>query len=248
MNRFLNILILCAFGFVLFSPKSNAQSTDRDYIRLGNKHYHKGEFDKALTNFTKALEKKKTVEAYYNFANAALAQGQDSTANVSYMMADSLGFTNSLKRAKNFHNMGNIWYMHGVREMRSNGQNAGKAFETAVNLYKCALRCNPNDWETRYNLAMAQHQLKKNQNGGGGGGGNDDKNQDKDKDKKDEQKKDEQKKQEQQQNQQQQQQDKDQMSDQAAEQLLNSAQQDEKNVQQKVKVNPQRRKSLEKDW
>ncbi len=247
MNRFLNILILLAFQFVLFAPKADAQSTDRDYIRLGNRHYHKGEFDKALTNFTKALEKKKTVEAYYNFANAALAQGQDSTANVTYMMADSLGFTNSLKRAKNFHNMGNIWYMQGVREMRSNGQNAGKAFETAVNLYKCALRCNPEDWQTRYNLAMAQHQLKKNQNGGGGGG-NDDKNQDKDKDKKDEQKKEEQKKQEQQQNQQQQQQDKDQMSDQAAEQLLNSAQQDEKNVQQKVKVNPQRRKSLEKDW
>ena len=39
------------------------------------------------------------------------------------------------------------------------------------------------------------------------------------------------------------------MSNQAAEQLLNSAQQDEKNVQRKLKENTNnRRRSLEKDW
>ena len=39
------------------------------------------------------------------------------------------------------------------------------------------------------------------------------------------------------------------MSDQAAEQLLNSAQQDEKSVQRKVNQNPNnKRRSLEKDW
>lgn len=247
MKRIFNILFI-TLHLALFALVANAQSTDRDYIRIGNKHYHKGEFDKALTNYTKALEKKKTVEAFFNFANASLQQGQDSTACVAFLNADSLGYTNQLKRAKNFHNLGNIWYVQGIRQMRSNGDGAGKAFQTAVDLYKSSLRCNPKDNETRYNLAMAQFMLKKNQ-GNGGGGGNDDKNQDKDK--QDQQKKDEQKKQEQQkqqQDQQQQQDQKEQMSDEAAEQLLNSAQQDEKNVQQKVKVNPQRRRSLEKDW
>ena len=39
------------------------------------------------------------------------------------------------------------------------------------------------------------------------------------------------------------------MSDQTAEQLLNSAQQDEKSVQRKLKENTNsRRRSLEKDW
>ena len=238
MKRIFIIHTLFILYSSFFVSIGYAQTTDRDYIRLGNKNYHKGDFDKAITNFSKALEKKKSVEAYYNFAGAALLQGQDSTANASYLMADSLGFTNPLKRAKNFHNMGNIWYMYGVQQMRSNGQNAGKAFQNAVNLYKSSLRCNPNDDETRYNLAMALHQLKNNQNGGGGGG--DDKNQDE---------KDQSKSQDQQQQQQQEQeQKKDQMSDEAADQLLNSAQQDEKNVQQKVKVNPQRRRSLEKDW
>jgi len=227
----------------------SAQSTDRDYIRVGNKHYHKGDYDKALTNYTKALEKNKSVEAYYNFGCASLMMSQDSTANSHFTMADSLGFTNQLKRAHNYHNLGNIWYMHGIQQMRSNDQKASESFQNAVNLYKSSLRCKPNDNETRYNLAMAQHQLKKSQNGGGGGGQNDQK---KDQDKQDQQKQDQdkqdQQKQQQQQQQQQQQDQKDQMSKEAAEQLLNSAQQDEKNVQRKVKANPTQRRSLEKDW
>lgn len=244
MKRIFQILFV-VLNLSVYAVAVSAQSTDRDYLRLGNKYFHKSEFDKALTNYTKALEKKKSVEAFYNFAGASLALQRDSTANENYMMADSLGFTNQLKRAKNYHNLGNLWYMQGVQQMRSNGKDAGKAFQNAVNCYKTALRCNPKDDETRYNLAMALHQLKKNQNGNGGGG-SDDKN--KDKDKQEQQKKEEQKKQEQQKQQQQQQEQKEQLSDQAAEQLLNSAQQDEKNVQQKVKVNPQRRRSLEKDW
>lgn len=243
MKRLLYIVTLFLLQTFQFVGTASAQTTDRDHIRMGNKHYRKGDFDKALTSFTKALEKKKTVEAFFNSGCAALVQGQDSTAIVAFEHADSLGFTNQLKRAKNFHNMGNIWYKYGIQQMRSNGQNVAGAFQNAVNMYKSSLRCNPNDNETRYNLAMALYQLKKNQNnnGGGSGGGND-------KDKQEQQKKDEQQKQQQQQQQQQQQDQKDQMSDEAAEQLLNSAQQDEKNVQQKVKVNPQRRRSLEKDW
>lgn len=247
MKRIFQILFV-VLNLSVYAVAVSAQSTDRDYLRLGNKYFHKGEYDKALTNYTKALEKKKSVEAYYNYAGASLVLRQDSTANANYIMADSLGFTNPLKRAKNYHNLGNLWYMQGVQQMRSNGKDAGKAFQNAINCYKTALRCNPKDDETRYNLAMAIHQLKKsnNSNSNGGGGGSDDKN--KDKDKQEQQKKEEQKKQEQQKQQQQQQEQKEQLSDQAAEQLLNSAQQDEKNVQQKVKVNPQRRRSLEKDW
>lgn len=249
MKRLFYILLLMVLHVSVF-----AQSTDRDYIRLGNKKYRSGDFEKAMTNYQKALEKKKTVEAFYNYGCAALFMGRDSLANNAFINADSLGFTNKLKRAKNFHNLGNAWYAYGVQQLRSNGQEAGKAFQNAVNFYKSSLRCNPKDDETRYNLAMALHQLKKNKNNnGGGGGGNDDKSKDKDKDQKDQQKQDQQKKQDQQQQQQQNQpqekkEQKDQMSDEAAEQLLNSAQQNEKSVQRKVQTNPQKRKSLEKDW
>ncbi|MBR5150643.1 MAG: aerotolerance regulator BatC, partial [Bacteroidaceae bacterium] len=76
--------------------------------------------------------------------------------------------------------------------------------------YKQSLRENPNDHETRYNLALAMHQLK------------------------------------QQQQQQEQQQE---MSKENAEQILQAAMQDEKDVQEKVKKMMQLRgRKLEKDW
>lgn len=231
-----------------------AQSA-RDFIRLGNVAYRQEQYDKAETYYLKSLEKSPSFEAYYNLGNTYVMQQKDSTAFENYKKADSIGTNDPMRKARNFHNMGNIWYAQGLGAMHQGGGNAADAFQKAVNFYKSSLRCNPDDNETRYNLAMAQYQLKKNQDQNGGGG-NDDKNKDQDKqdqqkqDKQEQQKQDQQKQDEQQKDQQQQpEQKKDDMSDQAAEQLLNSAQQDEKAVQRKVNQNQNnRRRSLEKDW
>ena len=246
-------LIYSILLFVAVLPMV-AQSA-RDCIRMGNVAYRQGLYDKAETYYLKSIEKSPSFEAYYNLGNAYIMQQKDSTAFDNYKKADSIGTNDPMRRAKNFHNMGNIWYAQGLAATRQEGGNATGAFQNAVNFYKSSLRCNPDDNETRYNLAMAQYQLKKNQNNNGGGGGNDDKNQDKqdeEQQKQDEQKQDQrQNKNEQNQQQQQQQpeQQKDEMSDQTAEQLLNSAQQDEKGVQHKVNQNPNNgRRSLEKDW
>ena len=216
-----------------------AQSA-RDFIRMGNKAYREKQYDKAETMYLKSIAKDPTFEGYYNLGNAYVMQMKDSTAFENYKKADSIGTNDPLRKARNFHNMGNIWYAQGMAASRQQGGNAVSAFQRAVEFYKSSLRCNPEDDETRYNLAMAQHQLKKNQDqqNQNGGGGNDDKN----KDKQDQDK-------QQQQQQPQPEQKKDEMSDQAAEQLLNSAQQDEKGVQHKVNKNQNnRRRSLEKDW
>lgn len=233
-----------------------AAQSARDFIRLGNVAYRQEQYDKAETYYLKSLAKQPSFEAYYNLGNTYVMQQKDSTAFENYRKADSIGTNDPMRKARNFHNMGNIWYAQGVGAMHQEGGNAVDAFQTAVNFYKSSLRCNPDDNETRYNLAMAQYQLKKNQQkdqNQNGGGGDDDKKQDKDKDKK-ENEKDQQKPQEkdQQQDKQQKQQPeqkKDDMSDQVAEQLLNSAQQDEKGVQRKVNQNQNhRRRNLEKDW
>ena len=236
-----------------------AQSA-RDFIRMGNKAYREKQYDKAETMYLKSIAKNPSFEAYYNLGNAYVMQMKDSTAFENYLKADSIGSNDPMRKARNFHNMGNIWYAQGMAASRQQGGNAVAAFQRAVDYYKSSLRCNPKDDETRYNLAMAQHQLKKNQDQQqNGGGGNDDKNKDKqDQDKQqqqqkqDQQKQDQQKKDEDKQQQQQQpqpEQKKDEMSDQVAEQLLNSAQQDEKGVQRKVNKNQNnKRRSLEKDW
>lgn len=228
MNRWILIILVAAC-----CHNVKAQTSDRDYIRLGNAAYRQEAYNKAEVYYTKAIEKKESAEAYFNLGNALTMQRQDSTAYQKYMQSLELVGGNNLKKAKIFHNMGNLQY-------------ASRNYKDAAELFKASLRCNPNDNETRYNLAMALYMLKNNPNGGGGGGGNDDKQ-----DKKEQQDKQQQQQQEkeQQQKQQQQKQNQQNMSEEAAEQLLNSAQQDEKNVQQKVKQKqggqPRR---LQKDW
>ena len=252
MRRFFYSIFLLMFVLPAMSQSA------RDFIRMGNKAYREKQYDKAETLYLKSIAKSPSFEAYYNLGNAYVMQEKDSTAFENYKKADSIGTNDAMRRARNFHNMGNIWYAQGVGAMRQQGGNATTAFQRAVDFYKSSLRCNPDDNETRYNLAMAQYMLKKNQDQGGGG--NDDKNQDKDKQNQDkqqqkqeqqkqDQQKEDKKKDEQQAQPQQPEQKKDEMSDQAAEQLLNSAQQDEKGVQRKVNQNQNsKRRSLEKDW
>ena len=241
---------------LIVASVATAQSA-RDLIRMGNKAYRAGQYGDAETLYLKSLDKSPSFEAYYNLGNTYIMQQKDSTAFENYKRADSLGTADPKRRAANFHNMGNIWYAQGVGAMRMQKGNPAAAFQQAVEFYKSSLRCNPDDNETRYNLAMALFMLKKNQNNGGGGGN--DQNQDdkqdqqkQDQQKQDQQKQDQQKQDQQKQDQQQQQQKqekKDEMGDQTAEQLLNSAQQDEKSVQRKLKENTNsRRRSLEKDW
>ncbi len=241
-------LIVCLLWGMMMSPVM-AQSA-RDFVRLGNRAYRAGQYDKAETCYLKSIAKEPSFEAYYNLGNAYVMQQKDSTAFENYKRADSIGTSDPLRKARNFHNMGNIWYAQGMGAMRQQDGNAVGAFQNAVNFYKSSLRCNPADNETRYNLAMAQHQLKKSQDQQKNGGNNQqqqqqDKQKQQQQQQQDQQKKDEEQKKEQQKPEPK----KDEMSDQTAEQLLNSAQQDERGVQRKVnkKQNFQRR-NLEKDW
>lgn len=266
MNRLLHIIAFFIAFTLVFSVDAVAQSA-RDCIRLGNVAYRSKQYDKAETMYLKSIEKSPSFEAYYNLANTYVMQQKDSTAFENYKKADSIGTSDPMRKARNFHNMGNIWYAQGLAAATQQDGNPAQAFQNAVNFYKSSLRCNPNDDETRYNLAMAQYQLKKNQDKNGGGGGNDNKDdQNKDKQNQDKQKQDQDKKNQDKQNQDQQKQDQDkkdekkpeqqqpqpqknEMSDQVAEQLLNSAQQDEKGVQRKVNKNQNgKRRNLEKDW
>lgn len=231
----------------LFTLFAHAQDSDRDFIRLGNRHYRNMQFHDASTNYLKALSKKQSFEANYNLGNSLVLQGQDSTAFERYKDALAQPCDNALKKAKVYHNMGNQMYANGCAMMKSSNGNATQSFQQAIDLYKSSLRCNPADNETRYNLAMAQYMLKKSQQQGGGG--SQDQNKDEKKDEENQQQQQQQEQQQQQQKKEQQQQDNT-MSDEAAQQLLNSAQQDEKNVQKKVqeqKTN-NRSRQLEKDW
>ncbi len=268
MTCFRYMLIVC---LSLCSVTAFAQNSDRDYIRMGNKSFREKDYNKAETYYRKALDKNPSLEAFYNLGNSLAFQNKDSVAFAQYKEALNRIAETSEKKAFVYHNMGNLSYAVGCAMMKANSPDAAKSFAQAVELYKGALRCNPGDNETRYNLAMAQYMLKKNQqnqndnqqdqNRQNKDKNKDDKNQDKNKDDKDKQDKDKQDKdkqdenknqdkgQDKQQRQQQQQPQEGQMDDKTAEQLLNSAQQDEKAVQRKVqKAEKAHRRGLDKDW
>ena len=227
MNRTLYIL-LTIFGMCM--PLC-AQNNDRDCIRMGNKYFREQDYSKAETYYRKALEQNESLEALYNLGNALAFQGNDSLAYDSYTKAVGQMAETPEKKAWVYHNMGNLTYLNGRQMMKANSPDATKAFAQAVECYKSALRCNPHDNETRYNLALAQYMLKKNQ------------------DQQDQKDAQQQQANQQKAQQQQAEEQRGQMDDRTAEQLLNSAQQDEKGVQRKVqKAEKAHRRGLERDW
>jgi len=219
----LSLLLVASAGQVLVQQK-----TDRDYLRSGNKLYNDSLFIKAEVDYRKALEiNPKSTDAMFNLGNALLMQQKAKEAMEQYESVSKIEKDKD-KLAQIYHNMGVILQ-------------SSKQLPQCIEAYKESLRNNPKDDETRYNLALAQKQLKDQQQN----------QQQEQKEDKQDQNKDqqEQKDQQQQDQQQQQQQNKNEMSKENAQQLLNAVMQDEKNVQEKVKKQLQiQGKKLEKDW
>ena len=232
--------ILIAFAFAVTTI--TAQRDYRDYLRGGNKLYTDSLFKESEIEYRKALEKDANgVDALYNLGNSLLLQQKAKDAMDQYQIAEKQS-DDPVKLSQIHHNMGVVHH-------------AAKDYAAAVEAYKQSLRENPSDHETRYNLALAMHQLTQQQQQQQQQQENKEQeqqkkekqeqqqqNQQQDKQKEEEQKE----QQQQQQNQQEQQQE---MSKENAEQMLQAAMQDEKDVQEKVKKMMQMRgRKLEKDW
>ena len=215
--------------FLLMITVSTFAQTDRQYLRQGNKQFNAGDYANAEVSYRKALEKNpRNPQAIYNLGNALMAQKKDSASIEQFQNAAKLE-TNPLRKYQSFHNIGVICQSH-------------KMYGEAIEAYKSALRLNPDDDETRYNLVLCKHQKQKQ----------DQKKQDQQQNKNDQKKDDQKEQQQQDQKKQDKQQEKPkpQMSKDNAEQLLNAAMQQEKQTQDRLKKaqqQPQRRNIL-KNW
>ena len=158
-----------------------------------------------------------------------MAQQKDSAAIKQYETAGKMEKTPK-RRAMVYHNIGVVCQQHQL-------------YQQAIAAYEESLRNNPNDNETRYNLALCKRLLKNNPQ-------NNQKKNNKDKDKKNN--KDQNNKDQNQKNQDKQNQDKqqEQMSKDNAEQLLNAAMQEEKATQQRIKKAMQKSgaRKFDKNW
>lgn len=209
---------------------------DRSHIRMGNVEYRRGKVVESEIEYRKALAKNQNnAQAVYNMGCALMQQQKDSAAVVEFNKAVKME-TSKKRKFMSYHNMGVIAQRHQL-------------YQDAIDAYKNALRLNPSDNETRYNLALCRKLLKnqpQNQNNQQKDNKND-KDKDKQKDKQDQNKDDQNKNQDKQDQKKNQNND---MSKENAEQLLNAAMQSEKATQERMKKamqKPQRR-NLQKNW
>lgn len=218
--------------------------TDRNLIRQGNRAFKSQKWAVAETQYRKAISKnQKNPQAIYNLGCALMAQQKDSMAIQQFTNAAQLE-SNRLRRAASYHNMGVIMQNH-------------REYAQAIEYYKMALRCNPQDNETRYNLALCKKLLKNNpQNKDKNKDKNKkDQNKDKNKDNKDKNddknnKNDKNKNKNNKNNQNKNQPNQDKMSRENAEQLLNAAVQQEQATKRKLQkaMSQPRRKAYDKNW
>lgn len=229
IRRYIGLFVLMTVAVTAWSQKA-----EREYIRKGNKAFKDSTYINADINYRKALDVNPgSTVAMYNLGNTLLQQNKLKEAMEQY--ADAARIEKDKKKlAQIYHNIGVI-------------QHSQKDYAKAVEAYKQALRNNPKDDETRYNLALAQKMLKDQQQE------QPESNQNENKDEQQQQQQQQNEQQQQQQEQQQQsaesEQENNQMSKENAEQLLNSIMQDEKETQEKVKQQqPIQGVRLEKDW
>lgn len=219
-------------GIFLLIPLFVSAQKENDDIRVGNRLYKDNKYTEAEIEYRKALQKNsKSFEANYNLGNALFKQEKYKEAFEKYK--GSMELTNGSKKkiASNFHNLGNTFM-------------SGGQLQEAIASYRMALKNDPKDNETRYNLAYAQALLKKQQQNPDNQGQDDKKDQDKQKDNQDQQ--DNQDKQPENREPEQQQ---PQMSKENAQQILEALEQDEKDMQEKTKKAQMKSgRRVEKDW
>lgn len=240
-------------ALLVLSPAVLSAQSDRSEVRAGNRDFKKGQYREAEIEYKRALLKDSaSVTARYNLGNALYKASSYNEAELYFKgLGDTLKNLSRSKASDYFHNSGNLALQQ-------------KKYQEAVEAFKESLRLEPDNFETKSNLAYAQKMLKnqqqnqqqnqqnqQNQNQDQNNQNNQDQqDQQNQQDQNQDQNKDRNNDQNQNQNQQQNQ-DQPQISPQAAQQMLQAIEDKEKQTQDKVrkaKALQQKSKEKEKNW
>lgn len=247
-----NILV---FGILFLSIFANSLFAEnvKDYIKKGNSYYNSKKYKSAEVEYRKALELDPTNNyAKFNLGNAYYRQGN---------YQEAMNHFDAVNRSKfNKNDLSKAYYNLGNSMMQA------QKYEDAIESYKKSLLNNPDDYDAKYNLEYArrmlqqqiqsQNQNKQNDKKQQG----DNQQQQNNSTKQNQQNKTNQKQQDNQQSQQQSEQRQDNQSEQQkqqqqqkiskeeAERILQALNNEEQQLQKKMKKMKAERGKLEKNW
>ena len=138
-----SLLILFLLFFVSIVMAQPAQKL----VRSGNNAYNDGHFKDAEIDYRKALTKSpNSPKATFNLGNSLYKQQNYDEAAAQYLKL-SQSDNKEAPKANVFYNLGNSLFEN-------------KKYKESIDAYKMALRQNPKDEDTRYNLSYAMTKLQ----------------------------------------------------------------------------------------
>ena len=157
MNRLFLILIISVLTVTLYGQGisdngeiadiKGGQSDFRNFLREGNRQYNARRVDDAERAYRHALGiDERSDMATFNLGSALYRQERYEEAVKEFEKAAS-ATTDKMEKARAYHNLGNSH----LQQMK---------LKESIEAYKQALRNNPNDLDTKYNLSYAMDLLK----------------------------------------------------------------------------------------
>lgn len=150
---YFSFVLLFLYGFVSVQGQerlSENQKQAQSYLSEAQQAIEEEDFPAAEAAYRKAIAKDPDLaEARYNIGNLYSNNSKPKEASTRFFEAGQKANAKDLKH-KAFHNQGNMFMSQ-------------KNYAAAVEAYKQALRNNPNDDQTRYNLALAKKMQEKEQ-------------------------------------------------------------------------------------
>jgi Ca-activated chloride channel family protein len=203
---------------------------EKKYIRQGNREYFDNKFSESEISYRRAIDRNESSsDALFNIGDALYKQNKFDDAGTQFLENSGLSDDN-IRKAAALYNLGNSLLM-------------ADKIQESIDAYKGSLKLNPDNMEAKYNLAYAQDLLQQQQQQNKQDQSKDNKGQDENQNQEQNQEQEQnqnedqnQNSEEEQQGNQQQQEDQQSISKEDAERLLDAIANDEKDVQEKVKL------------
>jgi Ca-activated chloride channel homolog len=144
------ILIVALLFAGLFQVNDVMGQSENRFIRKGNKAFEESDYQKAEVEYRRALEKNdNSFKGEFNLGSVLYQQENFDEA--------AKAFSRISEQANEAENKAGAFYNLGNSLMNK------QEYEAAIEAYKNALRQNPDDFNSKYNLEFAMHQLKEQQ-------------------------------------------------------------------------------------